>query len=172
MKTIRMDGAVVAMMLIGFAAFTLAPVSANAASGSASLGGGNALSRAEAGRSQGLTNANIASSILERLQFASTHGGQPDTTPPNEPNEDANQNASTGGNTSQDQSNGANGPQGANAPQGGEEGANNGGAQAGNGGNGGDGGDASPGGLVRAGNAVTSANAVNVLNALIIRFNF
>src|SRR3989344_6846141 len=73
-----------------------------ALSTSASLGGGNSLLRA----GTGVSNANSASSILSRLSFAGTRGGQQETTPPNE-------NSNTGGNTSTDQSNGPAGSNGA-----------------------------------------------------------
>ena len=150
-----------ALLLLG-----LAPQGAGAAvSQSASLGGGNSLLRA----GTGATNANFASSILSRLSFASTRGGQSANVPP-EDSEDSNSGEqSAGGETG---TNGDAGAQDVGSPSPASGGGNNGGAQAGNGGNGADGGaggSASTGGLVRAGDVVSNANAVNMINVNIIR---
>ena len=119
-------------------AVLLALPGTSAASTTSRLGGGNALLRA----TTGITNANIASNILSRLQFAGLQGGQSD---------------------------GENGADATSAGGAGGNGGNNGGVVAGNGGNGGDGGGAMPGGWGRAGNSVSNANGVNMLNINVIR---
>src|SRR3989338_463214 len=131
----------------------LVPQSASAAvSPRAFLGGGNALSRATGGQSQGLTNAHPTSNLLANLTLAAGRSGRGDTTPPPTPSpqEDDEQAPSAQ----------------AVLPAAAGGAGNNGGTVSGNGGNGGIG---ATGGFVSAGNVVSSANAVNVLNTVIIR---
>ncbi|MDO8435509.1 MAG: hypothetical protein Q7S89_02395, partial [bacterium] len=137
---------VVALLLLAAMLFFM-PLRTYAAEDNARLGlpaqagGGNALARATAGGSLGLSRAFPASGLLSHLTFASTRGGQPETTP-------ADENSNTGGATSSEQSDGENGADATSAGGAGGNGGGNGGATAGNGGNGGDGGGAAPGGLV------------------------
>ena len=145
--------------------FFLIPFSAHASEETARLGGGNALSRAMNGQSQGILNSNLASDLLSHLTLASARGGRPEETPPE------NANSNSGGNSSVDQHDGASGQDGDGAGAAAGNGANNGGATAGNGGDGGDGGNSSPGGLVRAGNVVSNATALNMINVNIVRIS-
>ena len=143
-RTALLHSAALAMFIVGL--LLLAPTGTRAAvSPNASLGGGNALTRATEGRSQGLTSANTTSGLLEHLTSASTRGGRPVETPP--------QNEEGGGTGSTN----ANENAGDNS---------NGGAS---GGSGGGGGSAAPGGSVRAGSSVSNATAVNVINTVIVR---
>jgi hypothetical protein len=168
MKTQNMQRGILIASALSLAVLVLGsmPHHTYAANDSASLGGGNALTRALAGRSLGLTNATSSSSILVRLEFASGNGGQPDPLPSEE---NANDNSNTGGNASTEQSDGENGADASSAGGAGGAGGNNGGTTAGNGGNGGNGGGADTGGLVRAGNVVSNSTAVNMLNTIILR---
>ena len=141
-------------------AVLLALPGTSAASTTSRLGGGNALLRA----TTGITNANIASNILSRLQFAGLQGGQSDDVPADD--EDLGSNG--------DPATTASPPVGGSAGYGAGNGGtgNNGGAQAGDGGNGADGGgggSGGPGGLIRAGNVVSTSNAINTINTVIIR---
>lgn len=156
------------LFFVGMLFLVLAPQSAAAAvSPNAFLGGGNALSRATSGQSQGLTHASSTSDLLARLTFASTRGGpgttssqssdgygagKPEETPPANSNPTPNSASSN--------------PEGELAAHGAGGAGNNGGASSGNGGNGGN---AGPGGLVRSGSVVSNATAVNVLNVNIVR---
>jgi len=144
--------------------FFLIPFSAHASEETARLGGGNALSRAVNGQSQGTLNSNLASDLLSHLTLASARGGRPEETPPE------NANSNSGGNSSGDQHDGASGQDGGAGAAAGND-ANNGGATAGNGGDGGDGGNSSPGGLVRAGNVVSNATTLNMINVNIVRIS-
>jgi len=163
--------------IMALGAMLIVPAAAFADTATARLGGGNALMRVSIGQSQGITHSNSASNLFSNLTFASMRGGMPEETPPE-------QDSSTGGGTSTDQSNGSAGANGAPADTGN---GNNGGASAGNGGDGGDGGssptnsgqegaggnggDAGPGGLVRAGNAVSNSTAINAINTSIVRIS-
>ena len=144
--------------------FFLIPFSVHASEETARLGGGNALSRAVNGQSQGTLNSNLASDLLSHLTLASARGGRPEETPPE------NANSNSGGNSSGDQHDGASGQDGGAGAAAGND-ANNGGATAGNGGDGGDGGNSSPGGLVRAGNVVSNATTLNMINVNIVRIS-
>lgn len=165
-----------ALGIMTLGAMLLVPALAFADTATARLGGGNALMRVSIGQSQGISHSNSASNLFDNLTFASMRGGQPDPIP-------ANENSSSGGNTSTDQSNGSAGANGAPADTGN---GNNGGASAGNGGDGGDGGssptnsgqgaggnggDAGPGGLVRAGSTVSNSTAINAINTSIVRIS-
>lgn len=161
-REILLAGSMLALAVL--VVLALVPARASAAVTNASLGGGNALARATAGQSQGLTHANTASNLLARLTFASTRGGKPDEVPPQGGE------SNTGG-TEAEGTNGSEGAGGASNQNQGEGSGTNGGASAGNGGNGGDGGNASLGGLVRAGNVVSNANALNMLNVNIVRIS-
>ena len=152
-KTVNFFGTALAMffILIGFL-MSFGPAKAHAAAApNASLGGGNALSRATSGESQGLTHANSSSNLLEHLTLASTRGGRSTETPPQE---DGN-----GDVTESSLPNTANSNAADNA---------NGGAQ---GGNGGSGGTSANGGLIRAGSVVSNSTAVNAINTNIIRIS-
>src|SRR3989344_713902 len=112
------------------ALFLLVPAITAAAQADAALrGGGNALFNA----TMGISNANIASDILSRLQFASLRGGQPEDESASYENQ--------GGNGA----NGENGTSGGNGENGGDgnpstgSGQANGGAEAGDGGDGAEG---------------------------------
>lgn len=178
-KTSLLSASFLAALLL----FGLAPQGASAAvSPNAFLGGGNALSRATLGQSQGLTNANPASDLLARLTFAGTHGGRAEEVPPENGGQSNSGGNSANGETGTDGDAGAqdviapspSGNENGNNPIGNSassNGASNGGATAGNGGDGGDGGSASPGGLVRAGNVVSNATAVNMINVNIVRIS-
>lgn len=144
-------------MLFTFVCIAIMPASTYAAPApNAFLGGGNALSRANSGESQGLTHATSTSDLLSHLTFASTRGGRSEEVPPpkedsdGEGSEEATQSSPSPANTSNGHSN-ANG----NA----------------SGGNGGNGGGAEAGGLVRAGSVVSNSNAVNVINTNIVRIS-
>src|SRR3989344_1932214 len=105
--TLLLSSTLLAVCVLGFAP------SSHALSLNASLGGNNALMRASAGGSQGVTRTNSASNLLVRLTFASTVGAPTETPPTDHP-------SNTGGNTSTDQSSGANGSTG--SPQAGSNG--------------------------------------------------
>ena len=144
--------------------FFLIPFSVHASEETARLGGGNALSRAVNGQSQGTLNSNLASDLLSHLTLASARGGRPEETPPE------NANSNSGGNSSGDQHDGASGQDGGAGAAAGND-ANNGGATAGNGGDGGAGGNSSPGGLVRAGHVESNATTLNMINVNIVRIS-
>lgn len=146
-SNISIGGAVV-LFTIAF----LPVVAAAAPAPNAFLGGGNALTRATSGESQGLTNATSTSNLLEHLTFASSRGGRAEEVPP--PN--ANTDSGDEGETTP--------PENANENAAG----GNGGGQSGNGGNGGS---SAGGGLVRAGSVVTNSKAVNVINTNIVRIS-
>lgn len=153
-QTYTVSGSLLAAFLaLCFAA--LIPMSVRAApSPNAFLGGGNALSRATSGESQGLTHATSTSGLIDHLTFASTRGGRSEEVPPQNENtndgEDA-EDSSLPDNANQHAEDNANGGSG--------------------GGNGGNGGAAAEGGLVRAGSVVTHSTAVNVINTNIVRIS-
>ena len=142
--------------LLAVVILLLAPGSAYAIADNACLGGENALSRALSSESQGLAHASTTSSILERLTFASTHGGRAEEVPP----------ANDAGDSGEEGT--GEGEALAVPPENANENSDNanGGAS---GGNGGSGGLSGPGGLVRAGDSVSSTNSVNVINTVILR---
>lgn len=125
------------------------------------LGGGNALVR----NTTGVANANVASDILSRMNFASTRGGQQNQASEDENTDTVDEN--TEEETNDEGADASQANQNANANQNQNENDHaNGGAE---GINGGDGGDAGPGGLVRSGDIVSNATAINMINTVIIR---
>ena len=151
--------------LMGALFLLLSPQDASAAAASASLGGGNALSRALAGESQGLAHASLSSDLLSHLISASTRGGRGDEVPPANSNAGSNNEETDNDDTGEENNGTTSLPENAN-----ENGVShaNGGAVTGEGGNGGNSGE---GGLVKAGSVVSSAFAVNVINVNIVRIS-